>query len=191
MNCSEMNAMLENSALLIIDVQKAIEHPSWGKRNNPELESNLTQLLAIWRLKTLPVYHIQHLSTEPNSTYRPRQIGCEFKPEVQPCLGEIIIQKHTNSAFIGTDLEQRLRKQGHQALIVTGVITNNSVETTVRMAENLGFKVFLLSDATATFGLTDLRGKHWDAEEIHALSLANMHREYATVITTPELLLAI
>ena len=111
-----MKALLENSALLIIDVQKAIEHPSWGKRNNPDLESNLTQLLASWRLKSLPIYHIQHISTEPNSTYRPGQIGCEFKPEVQPRLGETIIQKHTNSAFIGTDLEQRLRKQGHQVL---------------------------------------------------------------------------
>jgi nicotinamidase-related amidase len=73
------------------------------------------------------------------SRYRPGQPGNDFKAEVGPIEGEPIIPKRGNSAFIGTDLEERLRAGGHEALVVVGVITNNSVEATVRMAGNLGF----------------------------------------------------
>lgn len=75
-------------------------------------------------------------------------------------------------------------------LVVTGVLTNNSVEATVRMAGNLGFDVRLVSDATATVDKRDLSGKVWPAEDIHAISLANMAGEYATVFSTDKALAA-
>ena len=65
--------------------------------------------------------------------------------------GEPVIVKKTNSAFIGTDLGARLRGAGHGRLAIAGVITNNSVEATVRMAGNLGFDVLLVEDAGFTF----------------------------------------
>src|SRR5437763_65136 len=120
------------TALLIIDLQRAIDDPSWGERNNPQAEANVARLLAAWRARALPVYHVRHDSTEPRSTYRPGQPGNEFKPEVTPIPGEIVIPKKVNSAFIGTDLELQLRAAGHTRLVVTGVVTNNSVEATVR-----------------------------------------------------------
>jgi len=134
------------TALLVIDVQKAIDHPSWGERNNPEAETNIARLLHAWRDTGRPIYHIRHDSTEPASHYRPGQPGNEFKPEAAPAPGETVIAKRTNSAFIGTDLESRLRAAGHTFLAVAGVITNNSVEATVRMAGNLGFETFLVED---------------------------------------------
>lgn len=175
-------------ALLVIDVQKGIDDPSWGRRNNLVAEANIARLLDAWRASAKPVFHIKHNSTEPESTYRPGQSGNDFKAEALPYAGETIIEKTTNSAFIGTDLERRLRDLGITTLIVTGVITNNSVEATVRMAGNLGFDVYLVSDATATVEKRDLSGRLWPAEEVHALSLANMHGEYATVISTDEAL---
>jgi len=128
-----------DAALLIIDVQKAIDHASWGERNNPQAERNIARLLQAWRAAGRPIYYIRHDSTEPASHYRPGQPGNDFKPEVAPAAGEAVIAKRTNSAFIGTDLESRLRAAGHTTLVVAGVITNNSVEATVRMAGNLGF----------------------------------------------------
>ena len=62
-------------ALILIDLQKAIDHPSWGQRNNPQAETNVTRLLAAWRSRRLPVYHVRHDSVEPASTYRPGQPG--------------------------------------------------------------------------------------------------------------------
>ncbi len=181
-------AKLERAALLIIDVQKAIDHPSWGVRNNLQAEQNIAALLAEWRAACRPVYHVRHDSLEPNSQYRPGQPGHEFKREAQPLAVETVIAKQTNSAFIGTDLEARLHKAGIAALVVCGVITNNSVEATVRMAGNLGFETYLVEDATFTFGRKDWRGVNRTPDEVHAMSLANLDGEYCTVVRTADVL---
>jgi nicotinamidase-related amidase len=175
------------AALILIDVQKAIDDPSWGDRNNPEAEQRMAALLGAWRAAGRPVYHVRHDSVEPGSTYRPGQPGNDFKPEVAPIEGETVIVKHTNSAFIGTGLEDRLRSAGQDTLVVAGVITNNSVEATVRMAGNLGFKTYLVEDAVFTFGRRDWNGRFRTAEEVHAMSLANLDGEYCTVIRAGEL----
>jgi nicotinamidase-related amidase len=99
-----------------------------------------------------------------------------------------VIAKRTNSAFIGTDLESRLRIARVETLIVAGVITNNSVEATVRMAGNLGFETFVVEDACFTFGREDWAGIWRTAAEVHAMSLANLAGEYATVVRTAEVL---
>jgi nicotinamidase-related amidase len=180
-----------DAVLLIIDLQKAIDHPSWGERNNPDAEKQLASLLQAWRSTHRPVYHIRHDSTEAASHYRPGQPGNDFKPEAQPAPGEIVIVKRTNSAFIGTDLESRLRKANQTLLVVAGVITNNSVEATVRMAGNLGFDAFLVEDATFTFGRKDWDGTWRTADEVHAMSLANLDGEYCSVVRTNEVLAAL
>lgn len=177
-----------NAALMIIDVQKAIDHPSWGRRNNPHAEENMGRLLAAWRSSGRPVVHVRHLARHPKSTYRPGQEGCEFKAVVQPLAGETVITKHTHSAFIGTDLERVLRQQDIRTLVICGVITNNSVEATARMAGNLGYETYVVADATATFDKVDFFGRLRLADEVHALSLANLQGEYAEVVFTADLL---
>lgn len=187
-----MNKQLpQNAALIVIDVQKAIDHPSWGQRNNPGAEKNIAALLAAWRTSRRPIYHIRHDSVEPASHYRPGQEGNEFKLEAQPLPGETVIAKKTNCAFIGTDLESRLRSAGQNVLVIAGVITNNSVEATARMAGNLGFETFLVEDAVFTFGRKDWAGTFRTAAEVHAMSLANLDGEYCAVIGMHAILAAI
>ena len=180
-----------DAALIVIDLQKAIDHPSWGERNNPDAEKHVAALLKAWRSTNRPIYHIRHDSTEAASHYRPGQPGNDFKPEAQPAAGETVIVKRTNSAFIGTDLESRLRQANHTLLVVVGVITNNSVEATVRMAGNLGFETFLVEDATFTFNHKDWHGRWRTADEVHAMSLANLDGEYCSVVRTNEILAAL
>jgi nicotinamidase-related amidase len=144
--------------------------------------------LAHWRQQSWPVIHVRHDSLDPKSHYRPGQPGHDFKPEATPLAEEVVIAKTTNSAFIGTDLETRLHHAGHRNLVVAGVITNNSIEATVRMSGNLGFDTWLVEDACFTFGRTDWRGTARTADEVHAMSLANLDGEYCTVITTAALL---
>ena len=179
------------AALLIIDFQKAIDDPRWSKdgpRNNLEAEANIARLLASWREAGRPIFHIRHDSTEPQSAYRPGQPGNDFRAEALPLPGETVVAKRTNSAFIGTDLEGRLRGAGIGTLVIAGVITNNSVEATVRMAGNLGFATCLVEDACFTFARRDYRGRLRSADEVHAMSLANLAVEYCTVTTMAELL---
>lgn len=179
------------AALLIIDVQKAIDapyHASVGPRNNPDAEQNIARLLASWRHNGWPIIHIRHDSTFATSAYRPGQEGNQFKQEVAPGPGETILAKQTNSAFIGTTLEQHLRERGLASLVVAGVSTNNSVEATVRMAGNLGFRTFLVADACFTFARRDYHGRLRTAEEVHSMSLANLEEEYCEVVDTAAVL---
>lgn len=174
------------AVLLLIDLQKAIDDPSWGERNNPAAEANIAHLLAHWRAQNWPVWHVRHDSVSPQSTYRAGQPLHAFKPEAEPLPGEPIIAKQTNSAFIGTDLDALLLAAGFRALVIAGVITNNSVEATVRMAGNLGFNTYLVEDGCFTFGRKDWTGKYHPADDVHAMSLANLDGEYCTVITTAD-----
>ena len=183
--------MPTDAALIVIDLQRAIDDPSWGERNNPNAEKTVAALLAAWRARRMPIYHVRHDSTEPNSTYRPDQPLHEFKPEAAPLPGEAVIAKRTNSAFIGTGLQERLERSGHTTLVVAGVITNNSVEATVRMAGNLGFTTYLVEDGCFTFGRRDWLGVWRTAGEVHALSLANLHGEYCTVVKATDVLTAL
>ena len=178
----------QETALIVVDVQRAIDDPSWGRRNNPEAESNMAQLLAAWRRTRRPVIHVRHLSREPQSTYRPGQPGCEFKEGFAPQADEHLVTKHVQNAFIGTGLEALLRAARIETLVICGVITNNSVEATARMAGNLDFDTFVVADATATFDKADYAGVLRPAEEVHAMSLANLQGEYASVVSTSTLL---
>ncbi|QIB33812.1 cysteine hydrolase family protein [Ancylobacter pratisalsi] len=183
--------MRDNPALIIIDVQKAIDHPKWaihGPRNNPEAEQVIARLLDAWRRAGRAVFHVRHESENPDSSYHALGSGAPFKPEAMPRAGEPVIVKRVHSAFIGTDLEQQLRAAGISSLVVAGVITNNSVETTVRMAGNLGFDVRLVEDGCFTYPRLDYAGRLRSAEDVHALSLANMNGEYCTVVRSADLL---
>lgn len=178
----------KTSALVIIDVQQGFDDPRWGQRNNLQAEENVATLLAVWRQTNRPIFHIQHLSSESQSPLRAGSLGCQIKDLAKPIEGEPVIQKHVNSAFIGTDLETRLRQAHCTTLVIVGLTTNHCVSTTVRMAGNLGFDTYVLSDATATFERKGHDGKHYTAEEIHAISLANLHQEFATLTDTATLL---
>ena len=180
-----------DSLLLLVDLQCAIADRSWGERNNPQAEAVAAQLLSVWRQQQRPLCHVRHDSIEPGSTYRPGQPGHAFKPQVMPLAGEWILAKQTNSAFIGTDLHARLQQAACSTLIVAGVATSNSVEATVRMAGNLGYRVYLVEDACFTFGRADWAGSWRSADEVHAMSLANLHGEYCQVCHSTALLVAL
>ena len=180
--------MLGNAALIVIDVQKGFDDPYWGPRNNPGAEANIARLLAAWRASGRPVFHVQHMSVEPGSTLRPGQKGNDFKAEAKPLPGEPVVQKTVNSAFIGTDLEARLRQGGISTVVMAGITTNHCVSTTTRMAGNLGFKTFLVSDASATFDRKGPDGTLYPAALMHAVGLAEVHGEFATVLTTDAVL---
>ena len=184
-----MNSKFNNNTLLLlIDLQNAIDHPSWGKRNNPQAEENIRQLLTHWRAQKMPIIHIKHMSTEPDSHYRPNQRGNDFKNCAIQLADEEVIEKNTNSAFIGTNLEENLRSRNIRQLVIVGVITNNSVEASARMAGNLGFDTTVVADATYTFDKIDYSGNNHSAQVIHDIALANLDGEYAQIMNTDEIL---
>ncbi len=179
---------MKQPALLSIDVQKAFDEPVWGSRNNVDAEDNIARLLEHWRNKALPVIHIQHCSSEENSPLRKDKPGNQFKDIAMPLPEEKVFQKSVNSAFIGTGLEKHLRDNNIESLVIAGLTTDHCVSTSTRMAGNLGFKVFLVSDATATFDRTGEDGTYYSADQIHNVHLVSLHGEFCEVINTKDLL---
>lgn len=176
------------TALIIIDVQKGFDDPIWGKRNNPKAEQNIKKLLEVWRTEHRPIFHIKHMSKNAKSPLNPNHSGNQIKEEVWPQKIETVIEKNVNSAFIGTDLEERLRKEKIQTVIITGLTTDHCVSTTARMAGNLGFTTFVVADGTATFNRIGYDGKEYSAELIHETTLASLNNEFAEVIDTESIL---
>lgn len=179
-----------DAALVVIDVQQGFDDPVWGRRNNPDAEANVARLLNAWRAADGLVLHVRHDSTLPESPLRPGQPGNAFKPEAEPRDGEAVHPKLVNSAFIGTGLEDDLRRRSVGALVIVGLTTNHCVSTTVRMAGNLGFATVVVSDATATFERIGLDGRLRPAAEVHASALSDLHGEFATVADTDAVLKA-
>ncbi|MGB7341657.1 MAG: cysteine hydrolase family protein [Phototrophicaceae bacterium] len=182
--------IVDNAALILVDVQQGFSETEYfgGNRNNPDAESNMKKILDIWRSQNRPIFHIKHNSTEPNSPLRPNQIGNEIQVDVAPQGDEPLIGKTVNSAFIGTDLEQRLHDAGINQVVIVGLTTNHCVSTTTRMAGNLGFDTILIADATATFDRLGFDGTLYPAQLIHDTAIANLHEEFATILNTERLL---
>jgi nicotinamidase-related amidase len=180
----------ENAALVLIDQQKGILHPKLGPRNNPEAELRMLELLARWRDSARPVVHVHHLSRSEDSVFWPGQSGVEVQERFEPIAGERLIQKQVPDSFCGTTLEADLRGAGIGQLVIVGVATNNSVESTARTAGNLGFDTWVVEDACFTFDKADYFGIARSAAEVHAMSLANLHGEYATVVSVERILRA-
>jgi len=183
-----MSSLPHDVALIVIDVQKGFDDPKWGKRNNPQAEANIAKLLEAWRHSGRPVIHIQHCSKEPGSPLRSDSPGNAIKEIAKPTQGELIIQKSVNNAFIGTDLESRLKKQRITGLVIVGLTTDHCVSTTARMAGNLGFTTFVASDATATFDRSGPNGKKHKAADVHEVNLSSLHQEFASVVDTQDLI---
>lgn len=174
-------------ALLIIDQQKGMRD-SREPRNNPQAEQRIGDLLAAWRREGWPLVHICHMSSTPGSPFWPGQPGAEFQEALAPLEHEHVVEKNVPDAFIHSGLERWLRVRDIGALVICGVSTNNSVEATARTAGNLGFTTQVVADACFAFDKRDFNGVQRSAEEVHAMSLANLQGEYAQVLDTNSLL---
>jgi len=170
--------------LIVIDVQRAFDDPAWGERNNPQAEARIAEAIAGWRERGAPIIHVRHRSVDPEGTFVPGTPAFEFKPEATPEEGEPVITKDVNSAFIGTDLEERLRGAEVETVAIAGLTTDHCCSTTARMAANLGFQTWVLGDAMATFARRDPYGELIGADEMHRTALASLQDEFAEVIPT-------
>lgn len=183
-----MQPLASNAALVIIDMQQGMHEPTLGRRNNPDAEVQVQRLLSAWRQASWPIVHVRHISRTPGSVFWPGQPGCEFQAALQPLPHEHVVEKNVPDAFTHTGLERWLHARAIRQVVIVGVITNNSVEATARSGGNLGFEVIVAADACYTFDQTDLSGRLWPAEDVHALSLSNLAMDYATVVETDEIL---
>jgi nicotinamidase-related amidase len=181
----------DDTALLLIDVQRGVaDLQHWGgptgRRNNPNAEQVMADLLAMWRARGLPVAFTRHDSREDASPLKFSLPGGVQKEGFEPHDNEIVVEKNVNSGFVGASLELQLRRAGVHRLVVAGFFTNMCVETTVRMAGNLGFDTYLIHDACATTNRVGLDSTDYEPDLVHDLTVANLNGEFCTALTGSE-----
>jgi nicotinamidase-related amidase len=175
-------------ALLVIDMQVGFDDPRWGRRNNPNAEVQARRLLDHWRKSGRQVVVVRHDSTDSASPLSVARPGNALKPGFEPRNGDWLVVKRVNSAFIGTDLDARLRAAGIAALTLAGLTTDQCVSTTARMASNFGFATTVVEDACACFAQTATDGRRVTAETIHLAHITTLHTEFARVVRLNQLL---
>lgn len=179
---------LHNAVLICIDMQQAFDNPAWPPRWNTDVDANALAILAAWRLSERPVIHIRHDSADPASTLRPGGAGHAFRPGFEPQSGEAVVAKSVNSAFIGTDLDVRLRRMKAGTLFMFGITTDQCVSTTVRTGANMGWPIVLIADACDCFELPGPDGEIISAKSIHNAHIATLNAEFCKTIPTSNLL---
>lgn len=185
-----MTIDLTGAVLLPVDMQCAFDEPCWPRRWNDALDSNGLALLSTWRAARRPLIHVRHDSVEPDSSLRPERLGNRFRPGFEPLPGEALVAKSVNSAFIGTDLDLRLRRLDARCVVVFGLSTDMCVSTTIRTGANLGWPMLLVADACDCFDLPDGAGGTLPAETIQAAHVATLGFEFCQVVTTREFIAA-
>jgi nicotinamidase-related amidase len=180
----------QRTALVVVDAQHGFRQRDerGERRNNPGAEATIARLLEAFRERGARVVHVRHDSDEPGSLLRRGLPGFAPLPEARERVGEPVMVKHVNAAWIGTDLEARLRDAGVESVVLVGATTNHCVETTARMGGNLGFAVELVHDATWTYDLAGPGGRTWPAELLHEATLANVDGEFGEVVSAAEVL---
>lgn len=178
------------TALLVIDVQMALAHDdaNGAERSCPQAEENISRLLATFRDTGDEVIHIHHHGTDQDDPFNVDAPGSAVQPIARPKEGEPVYIKHVSSGFIGTTLEADLRNLNVERLVLCGATANHCVETTTRMAGNLGFEALYASDAVWAYAATGPDGVAHSADQIHSTTLANLEGEFATVLTTQDIL---
>ena len=183
-----MTLDLDRAVLLPVDMQQAFDAPPWPRRWNADVDVNGLALLAAWREAGRPIIHVRHDSVEPGSSLAPEAPGNAFRPGFGPQADEPLVTKSVNSAFIGTDLDLRLKRLGARHVVVFGISTDMCVSTTVRTGANMGWDMILVPDACDCFDLPDGKGGTIPAEQVQAVHVATLGFEFCRVMPTEELI---
>ena len=177
--------------LLPIDMQQAFDEPRWPSRWNAAVDDNGREVLTAWRAANLPIIHVRHDSVNPASSLAAGGPGNAMRPGFEPREGEPLVTKGVNAAFIGTDLDLRLRRMGVDTIVTFGISTDMCVSTTIRVGANLGYRMIVIGDACDCFDLPDGLGGMIPAETVHRVHLATLAFEFAEVTTTEKLIAAL
>ncbi|TBW38636.1 cysteine hydrolase [Siculibacillus lacustris] len=173
--------------LVVIDMQRAIDLPGRPARGNPDLDANALRVIAAFRAAGRPIIHVRHDSVDAESWFRPDHPGNAFRPGFAPGPGEGLVVKSVNAAFIGTDLDLRLRRLGATTVVCCGWASDMCVSTTIRVGANMGWDMVCVADACDCSDLPDPFGDGIiPAKEVHRVHMATLAADFCRLVTAEE-----
>jgi nicotinamidase-related amidase len=175
--------------LLIVDIQN--DYFIGGKMelvNMDEAAGNAQKLLSYFRKNNLPIVFIQHLATKPNASFFISETsGSEIHDSIQPLENETVIIKNFPNSFRNTNLHQHLQTLNSTSLVICGAMSHMCIDTTTRVAADLGYSCILISDACATRDLA-FNDRKVKAADVQTAYMAALNGTFAQVISTEQFL---
>ena len=175
------------TALVLVDIQN-----DYFPGGNMALDSmdaaaaNAAKLLAGFRERGLPVFHVRHLSMRPGATFFvPGTPGAEVHASVRPAAGEPVVEKNFPNSFRGTSLLEQLRGANADGVVIAGAMSHMCIDATTRAAFDHGFKCTVAANACATRAL-EFEGRTIPARDVHAAFMAALAVPYARIASTEE-----
>jgi len=175
------------TALVLVDIQN-----DYFGGGNMALEgmdaaaANASKLLAGFRERSLPVFHVRHLSVRPGATFFvPGTPGAEVHASVRPAAGESVVEKNFPNSFRGTSLLEQLRGANADGVVIAGAMSHMCIDATTRAAFDHGFKCTVAENACATRAL-EFGGRTIPARDVHAAFMAALAVPYARIASTEE-----
>ena len=172
---------LRGSALLMIDLQNTYREGVMTLEGVEPAIKEAAALLKRAREAGIPIFHIQHDAGAGSPYDLGDRIGA-IADEVAPLDGEETIVKNYPSAFVGTELQEKLMASGSKDLILTGFMTHMCVNSTARSAFNLGFRPSVVASTTATRNLPGPDGSIVSAAALQQASLAALGDLFAVIV---------
>lgn len=176
-------------ALLIIDIQN--DYFPGGTMElvgSPGAGALAGELLKLFREKSKPIIHIQHIAMNRDATFfLPETYGVQIHEAVTPLKDETLFQKNYPNSFRETPLLEHLRQNQIAQLVIVGMMTHMCIDTTTRAASDLGFDCLLVHDACATKSLT-FGGVTVSAQHVQTSYLAAINGSFAKVLSTNDVL---
>ncbi|MEU4169135.1 isochorismatase family protein [Streptomyces sp. NPDC026665] len=138
-------------ALIVIDVQESFRaHPLWETISDPKITDRVDRLVRLAREAGDTVVWVLHAEPGSGDVFDPALGHVRLMDELRREEGEPLVHKTSHNAFTTTNLQQLLTERGVRELTVCGIRTEQCVETTTRLASDLGYRVTFVTDATAT-----------------------------------------
>ena len=177
--------------LILVDIQN--DYFAGGNMELVDMHhaaKNAQNLLARFRDKSLPIFHVQHLSVRSGATFFvPGTVGVDLHASVSPLAEEIVVQKHYPNSFRETTLLEHIKSEDVGRLTICGAMSHMCIDATTRAAFDLGFVCTVIEDACATRNL-EHKGRIVEAKNVHAAFMAALAAGYATVASSEEFGLA-
>ncbi|PNB46837.1 cysteine hydrolase [Pseudomonas sp. GW456-12-10-14-LB2] len=136
------------TALLIIDVQRALCTGEYECHDAKRVIDTINGLSARARQSGVPVVLIQH--NEKDSPFAHGAEGWQLADGLDTAPGDLRVDKTANDSFYQTNLQKLIPREDFDRLVICGMQTDYCVNATVRQAHQLGYDVELAADAHTT-----------------------------------------
>lgn len=172
-------------ALILIDIQNDyFPGGSMPLAGMEEAADNASKVLKFFRETEQQIFFVQHIASKPEAGFFIKNTpGANIHSCVAPLDEEEVITKNHPSCFRGTTLDQQLKQQGIEELVVAGAMSHMCIDTSIRAAVDLGYKCTLIHDGCATKDL-EFGKEKIKARQVHAAYMASLSGTFATVVAT-------